>query len=562
MSGKFGILVFAAFFSIFSAQAENWVTELGNCWDALEKDTSAKNQLDRYNEIAECMLNGLPGITKEDASEDEIHGDWLSVLTDFENYWTENCPRTFFLGELKKIPSTRKEKVEYEHEITDEDGKTRKEISFYEKEVPAWGYSVPVVSGVSYKYSAILSLVTAGLHKARKSNWTDIPKNWPASSLNSYDAPFFCAQINGISLYDVTFDVLDGSNVILSGGKGVAGGRAIFGGLDENAVEKVESALEQKKISYSVKDVSLILKTPTPAMVKKSDWVEDAEKKSFSPATIRIESAYTKLPHERHVVCEADARAIVGEEMVNVSGELGSFSVLKNEVTQRLYIDVMLDNPSKFSGANRPAESLSWYDAIFFCNRLSEICLLKPVYSVDGKTDVYEWGYVPHKGMVLGDVQIESGADGFRLPTEEEWIFCARGESGKFDEYSGGIAELVAWTKENSKGKTKDVGEKDKNAFELFDMTGNVWEWCFDVSDETGINRVAHGGAWNYATRYCKIEDRYIRNPKFAYNCLGFRIVKGTSSSKAKTAQDYATESEVEVESEEKQSDDDFIDAK
>ena len=96
--------------------------------------------------------------------------------------------------------------------------------------------------------------------------------------------------------------------------------------------------------------------------------------------------------------------------------------ILKTEVTQKLYQDVMGENPSRKKRKNYPVDCVSWYDAIYFCNKLSEKLGFTPVYAVDGKTDVATWNYIPHKRRLIeGDVTWNKKANGFRLPTVEEW---------------------------------------------------------------------------------------------------------------------------------------------
>jgi len=175
---------------------------------------------------------------------------------------------------------------------------------------------------------------------------------------------------------------------------------------------------------------------------------------------------------------------------------LSSFSICKFEVSQDIYKRIMGKNPSYFSHFSDsqycPAEGMSWYDAIVFCNILSSQMNLEKVYSISGKT-----------------VFADFNKNGFRLPTEAEWEFAARGGnlSKDFDFSGSDNAEEVAWYIANSEGRTYPVGLLKPNELGLYDMNGNVFEWCWDCFDdypvgnytnphgpENGDNRVVRGG--------------------------------------------------------------------
>lgn len=149
-----------------------------------------------------------------------------------------------------------------------------------------------------------------------------------------------------------------------------------------------------------------------------------------------------------------------------------------------------------------PVIHVSWNDANAYCNWLSE---------KTGKT--------------------------YRLPTEAEWEYAARGgNKSKGYKYSGSNnIDDVAWYDGNSDNKTHQVGKKQQNELGIYDMSGNVWEWCSDwfkgyrgsskVNDFTGINRVLRGGSWYFFAGYSRVSFRYYGNPKYRYYYDGFRVV-------------------------------------
>jgi formylglycine-generating enzyme required for sulfatase activity len=191
-------------------------------------------------------------------------------------------------------------------------------------------------------------------------------------------------------------------------------------------------------------------------------------------------------------------------------------------VTQQEYEQVMGDNPSNFKGdARLPVENASWLDAVQFCNRLSERESLAPCYRIDGDD------------VTVVDVE------GLRLPTEAEWEYaCRAGTTTKWycGDAENGLGE-VAWYGANSGGKTHPVGKKKPNAWGLFDMHGNVWEWCEDwyreypaeeVTDPQGPSqtpdRVLRGGSCRGVAWHCRAAFRDGYGPRSRFDFLGFRV--------------------------------------
>lgn len=205
-----------------------------------------------------------------------------------------------------------------------------------------------------------------------------------------------------------------------------------------------------------------------------------------------------------------------------------NYSISTTEVTQDLYEKVMGDNPSGTPGVKHPVEQVSWYDAVYFCNKWSEAVGKTPVYSVNGSTDVSTWNYVPHIGKAVKDtVEQDCNANGFRLPTVEEWIYAARGGE-QFLIYSGSDnLDEVAWYEENSGDDTHPVAQKKPNGYGLYDMSGNVWEWCWNEDSDYTYYRYVCGGAYTSEEgKQCSVfASAETERSNRQYDNLGFRVV-------------------------------------
>jgi len=190
--------------------------------------------------------------------------------------------------------------------------------------------------------------------------------------------------------------------------------------------------------------------------------------------------------------------------------ELAPYQLCSVPVTQELYSEMIGSNPSSVAGGMHPVVNVSWYDAIAFCNSLSDQLGVEQVYLIGEDQD---------------DVTFVQDANGYRLPTDAEWQHAALG--GESSPRYGNV-DAVSWYRENSASQTHAVGMKQPNAFGLFDMLGNVWEWCFDVYDAEvyGAYRVFRGGGWNDPERGCLATNRRRSHPTYGIDDVGFRIAR------------------------------------
>lgn len=227
---------------------------------------------------------------------------------------------------------------------------------------------------------------------------------------------------------------------------------------------------------------------------------------------------------------------------------LNSFYMGKYEVTQAEYSQYMQPGYSWTSnyglGDNYPAYYVSWYAILKYCNLRSMAEGLTPVYTINGSSNPANWGTVPTSSNATWNAAICNwSANGYRLPTEAEWEYAARGATNNPDYLYSGSDDInaVAWyTGNNTPYGSKPVGGKAANGLGLYDMSGNVLEWCWDwhsssyysvspVSNPTGpasgSYRLLRGGYWYYNAPYCRVSYRGSRSPYHSAD-LGFRLVR------------------------------------
>jgi formylglycine-generating enzyme required for sulfatase activity len=220
--------------------------------------------------------------------------------------------------------------------------------------------------------------------------------------------------------------------------------------------------------------------------------------------------------------------------------KVGNFYMCDHEVTQAEYEKYCSyggsekpSNSSKGVGINYPAYHVSWFDALVYCNKRSMDEGLTPCYTINGRTNPTDWGSIPDSDSHENwdswwAVTCDFTANGYRLPTEAEWEYAARGGNGLVGyqyEYAGSdtIGD-VAWYKDNSSSKTHTVKGKKANGLGLYDMSGNVVEWFWDSGDSG--DRYERGGNYYCSADKCTVSSRYYLSAYYRGIGIGFRVVQ------------------------------------
>jgi formylglycine-generating enzyme required for sulfatase activity len=249
-----------------------------------------------------------------------------------------------------------------------------------------------------------------------------------------------------------------------------------------------------------------------------------------------------------------------GGTATNISVITTGYWMGETEVSQELFLAVMGINPGSSSGADsgevqnrRPVENVNWYAAITFCNKLSLLDGKEPVYSVSG---INNWASLAYNSIPTSNnstwnaAVMDTSKNGYRLPTEMEWTWAAMGADKTIQPNTTGYAKAFAgstgsnsigdyvWYNSNSNNKTHEGGKRQANELGLYDMSGNVREWCWDwfgtypVGTQTdyrgpasGGYRVAQGGSWGDDASRCAVAHRDNYDPYFRSIRIGFRLV-------------------------------------
>ena len=474
-------------------EKKEWCYALGYYYDAMAEDPeNAEEALTRYTAIVDAIKEGKPG--PGDYNEFTLHDSWIPLLQNTEKYWTEFCPEYFTFSEIKK---------------GDVDFKTR-----------TASYSISIKGNSSAKHNEIQGLIEGGYKTAYRSDWTDLPENWPGTSIFSasggamqkgaalyiygtWASPAFYIGNGNYSrygLYDLKFSICNENGVeLLKSGRYLEGTESYtFDKVPADIMAVIDAGKVQPKLT------AIFLEYGT--YNKADDTGGRGFVKHFQELVIPLEQNEQNNP-------QLILKKLGSEVFVEGNGKINSFYMWKTEVTQEQYQSVMGNNPSYFKGDNHPVEQVSWYDAVAYCNKRSEQEGLMPCYSGSGD-----------------NITCDFTANGYRLPTSEEWEYAAKGgkdvQNYKFAG-SNNIDE-VTWYDGNSGDATHDVATKKPNTLDIYDMSGNVWEWCWTASGSYRVIRGGGYGSYDFYDSDCTVSGS-SSVPSYSYSNVGFRVVRSSS---------------------------------
>jgi len=244
-----------------------------------------------------------------------------------------------------------------------------------------------------------------------------------------------------------------------------------------------------------------------------------AEVEAARREQVALKARVAELERERQPRAAATGQPVVS----HVLGTLcyiphsPAFRLMKTPVTDGMWAGLVPDTQG-MRGKNHPRVDVSWFDAVIFANLASVADGLQPFYRIPDT-----WAIGAHiQDEMASRVVLDFDADGYRLPTDAEWEFAGKG--GEDFEYAGSDdCAAVAWTSERGLAGPQPVGRLDPNGYGLYDMSGNVWEWC---QDQVGADRVYRGGSWYDTPWFARVADRYRGAPGDRSSYLGLRLAR------------------------------------
>ncbi len=392
----------------------------------------------------------------------------------------------------------------------------------------------------------------------------DFGGDYPSESVTDYHGAVRGSGriVRGGSWYDL-------ANYLQIGYRGsfnpdVKGSNSGFRLVCSSSVPVPDESLSNSVQTSSGKDSPSNVQSPSSGKDSSGTVMEDAPTVMEDVPTVMedVPKDIQDVEYRDVVPVEGGTYTQESDEEEQFKHTISGFSIGKYQVTYELWYSVYrwaVKHGYKFKSAGRegsggsvgaepssskyePVTKISWLDSVVWCNAYSELCNKAPVYKYDGSTIKDSTN-----AAVCDHVTCDWSANGYRLPTEGEWQYAAS-NCGKtpYTYASGATAdcenedacEKVAWYKRNASYDTHPVGEKDANGLGLYDMSGNVWEWCWDwygshpSNPETdyrgavsGSNRVRRGGSGINGASHLQVGCRTNSSPSYEYYNLGFRVV-------------------------------------